>query len=278
LFREGLAKLGWVEGRNLRIDLRFGAADPAGTRASAAELASRDPDVIVTHGGASTRAMQQQTQTIPIVFASVADPVVSGIVKDLARPEGNTTGVTNLYVSIAGKWLELLKEAAPRVERVGLLYNPDEGSSSFFPSMEEAARVSGVQAISMPYRNAVDLVRAIDAFATEPNGGLIVVPPSPTAADRRTINQLATQHRLPTLHLNRFLAAEGGLMSYGSDPVDVWRRVPFYVDRILRGAKVSELPVELPTKFQLVVNLKTAKAIGLTIPESFLLRADEVIE
>jgi len=283
LFREGLAKLGWVEGRNLRIDLRFGAADADRTRSSAAELASLDPDVIVTYGGAPTRAMQQQTQTIPIVFAAVGDPVVSGIVKNLPRPEGNTTGVTNLYVSIAGKWLELLKEAAPRVKRVGLIYNPElatnvEGSSFFFPSLEEAARALGVQAISMPYRNAVDLVRGIDAFAAEPNGGLIVVPPSPTAADRRAINQLATQHRLPTIYQDRFYAAEGGLMAYGGDVIEAYRIASSYVDRILRGARVNDLPVQLPAKFPLVINLKTAKAIGLTIPESFLLRADEVIE
>ena len=283
LFREGLAKLGWVEGRNLRIDLRFGATDADRTRAGAAELVSLGPDVIVTYGVAPTMAVQRQTQLIPIVFAAVGDPLATGVVKNLARPEGNTTGVTNLYVSIAGKWLELLKEAAPRVERVGFVYSPDlgstaEGLSPYSSSLEEAARALGVQAISIPFRNAVELVRAIDAFAARPNGGLIVLPPSPTAVDRRTINQLAIHHQLPTIFQDRYYAAEGGLIAYGGDVIEIYRTASTYADGILRGAKVSDLPVQLPTKIPLVINLKTAKAIGLVIPESFLLRADEVIE
>jgi putative ABC transport system substrate-binding protein len=249
-FQDGLAKLGWVEGRNLRIDLRFGGGDAERTLAYAAELVSLAPDVIVTSTAAVTRAVQQKTHNIPIVITGVGDPVVNGIVKSIARPEGNTTGVTNLYASIGGKWLELLKEAVPQVDRVALLYNAQvtTDTGGYFPSIEEAARVLAVKAIKMQYRNAVDIVRAIDAFAAEPNGGLIVVPPSPTAANRETILQLAAQHRLPAIYQDRSLAAEGGLIAYGSSSADRHRRASYFVDRILRGAKVSELPVEYPAR------------------------------
>jgi putative ABC transport system substrate-binding protein len=280
--RDGLAKLGWVEGRNLRVDLRFGGGDLDRFGAYAAELVRLAPNAIVTDGGAAMRAVQQQTRSVPIVITGGADPVANGIVKSLARPEGNVTGITNLYSSIGGKWLELLKEAVPQLERVALINNPqltlDAAGSIYIPSIEEAARQLAVKAINVPYRDAVDIVHAIDAFAAEPNGGLIIMPPPPTAALRETILRLAAQHRLPTIYANRDLAAEGGLMAYGSAPTDRFRRAASFVDRILRGAKVSELPVEYPTKFELVINLKTAKAIGLTIPESFLLRADELIE
>jgi putative tryptophan/tyrosine transport system substrate-binding protein len=235
--------------------------------------------VIVTSGGAATRAMQRQTQTIPIVFTG-AGSSVDGLVKNLARPEGNVTGIANLFPSIGGKWLELLKEAAPQVEKVAVIYNPQLLSdySGYISSIEQAARVLMMKAIKVPYRDAVDLVRAIDAFAAEPNGGLIVLPPTPTPANFGTILRLAAGHRLPTIHSVRSEAAEGGLIAYGSNQVDRLLRAASFVDRILGGAKVSELPVEFPSKFELVINLKTAKGIGLTIPESFLLRADEVIE
>jgi ABC-type uncharacterized transport system substrate-binding protein len=282
-FREGLAKLGWVEGRNLRIDLRFSDGGGDRIRANAAELVSRAPDVIFTIGGAPTRALQQQTQTIPIVFAAAGDVFANGLVKNIARPEGNITGVTPMFYSLAGKWLELLKEAAPRVERVAVIYNPQEFSvdpayGPFLLSIEEAARALAVKSIKLPFSDAVDIVHGIDSFASEPNGGLIVIPPPPTVADRKTIFGLAAQHRLPAIYQDRLFAAAGGLMAYGSNPADLYRRAASFVDRILRGAKVNELPVEYPTKFELVINLKTAKAIGLAIPESFLLRADEVIE
>jgi putative ABC transport system substrate-binding protein len=280
--RDGLAKLGWAEERNLRIELRFGGNDTDRFRAYAAELVRLAPDAIVTDGGAAMRAVQQQTRTVPIVITGGGDPVANGIVKSLARPEGNVTGITNLYSSIGGKWLELLKEAVPRLERVALINNPqltlDAAGTIYIPSIEEAARALAVKAVNVPYRDAVDIVHAIDAFVAEPNGGLIIIPPPPTAALRETILRLAAQHRLPTIYANTPLAAEGGLMAYGSVPTDRFRRAASFVDRILRGAKVSELPVEYPTKFELVINLKTAKAIGLTIPESFLLRADELIE
>jgi putative ABC transport system substrate-binding protein len=278
--RDGLAKLAWAEGRNLRIELRFGGGDADRFRAYAAELVSLAPEVIVTSGGAAARAMEQQTQTVPVIFTGAGSSIDAGLVKNLAHPEGNVTGIANLFSSIGGKWLELLKEAAPRVERVAVIYNPQLllNDNGYISSIEEAARVLAVKAIKVPYSDAVDLVRAIDAFAAQPNGGLIVLPPAPTPANSGTTLRLAAQHRLPTIYPNRSQAAEGGLMAYGSNPVDRLRRAASFVDRILRGAKVSELPVEFPTKFELAINLKTAKAIGLTIPEAFLLRADELIE
>ena len=280
--QEALAKLGWIEGRNLRIDRRFGAGDPDRIRAYAAELVGLAPDVIVTAAGPAIRAAQQQTQTIPIIFTAGGDAVAAGLVGSLARPEGNITGFSNFEPSIAGKWLELLKEAAPRLTRVALIFNPELLGSLAAPhylsAIEAAAPGLGVQPIKTPIRNAVDIVHAIDAFAAEPNGGLLVLPPTPTTAIRDTIFQLAAQHRLPVIYSSLDSAAAGGLMSYAPDNVDTNRRAASYVDRILRGAKVSDLPVQFPTKFELVVNLKTAKAIGLTIPETFLLRANELIE
>jgi putative ABC transport system substrate-binding protein len=279
--RQGLASLGWVEDRNLRIELRFGADDPNRIRAYAAELVGLAPELIVTDSGETTRAVQQQTRSIPIVITGAGDPLANGLVQNIAHPEGNITGITNLYASIGGKWLELLREAAPRIETVGLIHNPQldpPPRSAYIPSIEEAARALTVKTVDMPYRDALDIVRAIDAFAAEPNGGLIILPIAPNAANRQTILRLATQYRLPAMYQMRLYAAEGGLMAYGSVAADRLRRVAFFVDRILQGAKVSELAVEFPTKFELVINLTTAKAIGLTIPEAFLARADGLIE
>jgi putative ABC transport system substrate-binding protein len=275
--RDGLAQLGWVEPRNLRIDLRFGGGDAERIRTHAAELVSLSPDVIVTTTSAATRAAQQQTHTIPIVITGVGDPVGNGLVKSFARPEGNTTGVTSRLPSIGGKWLELLKEAAPGLARVALIYNanPDVG---YFPSIEEAARRLAVTAIKTPYSDAVDLVHGIDAFASEPSSGLIVLPPRP-ADPNRGVDPPAGRAASAAHHLSR----QGPRSrrrpdGYGSDVADTYRRASYFVDRILRGTKVSELPVELSTKFELVINLRTAKAIGLTVPEALLLRADELIE
>jgi putative ABC transport system substrate-binding protein len=277
--QEALAKLGWIEGRNLRIDLRFGAGDPDRIRAYAAELVGLAPDVIVTSGGAAMGAVQLRTQTIPIVFTAGPDAVAAGLVRNIARPEGNITGFSGLEPSVAGKWLQLLKEAAPRVTRVAVIFNPElQTGSSYFSLIEAAAAVLGVQAIQTPVRNAVDIVRAIDAFAVEPNGGLLVLPPPLTPAIRDTILQVAVQHRLPAIYSFQEDAAAGGLMAYAADRVDMSRRAASYVDRLLRGAKVNELPVQFPTRYALVVNNKAAKAIGLTISEAFLLRADDVIE
>jgi putative tryptophan/tyrosine transport system substrate-binding protein len=277
---EALAKLGWIDGRNLKVDLRFGAGDANRMRASAAELVALAPDVIVTSGAAATLALQQATQTIPLVFTGGGDAVINGLVQNIARPEGNTTGFSSSESTLGGKWLELLKAAAPRLARVVIVFNPElaRASASFFASIEPAAQTLAVQTIKAPFRDAVELVRSIDAFAAKPNGGLLLLPP-PFIADRATVLKLAAQHRLPAIYPQRALAAEGGLISYGADPVDQYRRTASYVDRILRGAKIADLPVQFPTKFKLVVNLKTAKAIGLAIPEPFLrARADEVIE
>jgi putative ABC transport system substrate-binding protein len=275
--RDELAKLGWAEGRNLRLEVRFGANDAERIRAYAAELVGLGPDVIVTSGAAPTRAVQQQTQTIPIVILGAGDVLGFGLVKNLAHPEGNTTGISNLFQSIAGKWVELLKEAVPRLKRVGYIYNLQVSQSGYLAEIKEASRVLGVQATEISFRNGVDLVRGIDAFAAEPDGALITNP-SVSATYVATINTLALQYRLPTLYGGRGIAIRGGLMSYGPRLGELTRRAASLVDRILHGAKPGELPVEYPTSFELVVNLKTAKAIGLTIPGTFLFRADEVIE
>jgi putative tryptophan/tyrosine transport system substrate-binding protein len=280
-FRDGLANLGWVEGHNIRIDLRFGSISLDRNIALAAELVGFAPDVVVTESAAATRAVHQQTRTIPIVVAGAGDVVANGIVKSLAHPEGNITGVTNLFISIGGKWLGLLKEAVPALQRVALVESEIAGvggASGYLPSIEAAARVLDVQTSQIRYLNGVDLVRATDAFAAKPNGGLIILPPSPTPANREVILQLAAQHRLPTITFIKTFAAEGVLMTYGSHVPDLWRRAASFVDRILRGAKVGELPIEFPTKFELVINLKTAKALGLTIPDTLLATADEVIQ
>jgi putative ABC transport system substrate-binding protein len=275
--REELVKLGWIEGRNLRIDLRLTLSDPARMRAYAVELVSLAPDVIVTASRPTTTAVQEQTRTIPIVFTAGGDPVTNGVVQNITHPEGNTTGFTNTFDSLSGKWLELLKEAAPHITRVALVFNPQTVNGGYFRSIESAAPLLGVRAIKTSVRDPLELVRAIDAFAAEPNGGLLVVPVLPDDS-YQMLHRLAAQHRLPAIHPNRVAAGDGGLMTYATDSVDVYRRAAGYVDRILRGTKVSELPVQAPTKFELVVNLKTAKAIGLTIPEGLLARADEVIE
>jgi putative ABC transport system substrate-binding protein len=279
-FQEALAKLGWIEGRNLRIDLRFAADDPYHIRAYAMELVGLAPDVIVTSAAVVTRAVQQQTQTIPIVFIGGGDPAAIGLVRNIAQPEGNTTGFSGPEPSIAGKYLGLLKEAAPGVSRVAILFNPEIAPTAptYISLIEALAPALGIQAIKMPFRNPIDIVRAIDSFAAEPNGGLVILPPPNTAAIRETIVPLAAQHRLPAIYGGPADAAAGGLMAYTTDSVDRHRHAASYVDRLLRGAKVADLPVQFPTKFELVINLKTAKAIGLTIPEAFLLRADKLIE
>jgi putative tryptophan/tyrosine transport system substrate-binding protein len=277
---EALAKLGWIEGRNLRIDVRFAADDIDRLRAYAAELVSLAPAVIVSGSAVATRAVQERTQTIPIVLVGGGDPAAIGLVQNIARPEGNTTGFPGPEPSIAGKWLELLKEAAPRVTRVAIVFNPNLAPTApiYISLIEAAAPAFGVKAVELPIGNAISIVRALDAFAAEPNGGLLVLPPPATTAIRETIIPLAAQHRLPAIYPSQADAAAGGLLAYAANGIDQNRRAAYYVDRLLRGAKVSELPVQFPTKFELIVNLKTAKTIGLTIPESFLLRADELIE
>ena len=279
-FQEALVKLGWIEGRNLRIDLRFAADDPNHIRAYAMELVALAPDVIVTGAAVVTRAVQQQTQTIPIVFTGGGDPVAIGLVQNIAQPEGNSTGFSGPEPSIAGKYLGLLKEAAPGISRVAIVFNPEIAPSAptYISLIEALAPALGIQAIKSPFRNAIDIVRAIDSFAAEPNGGLVILPPPNTTAIRDTIVPLAAQHGLPAMYPGQADAAAGGLLAYTTDNVDRHRHAAIYVDRLLRGAKVADLPVQFPTKFDLVINLKTAKAIGLTIPEALLLRADKLIE
>ena len=275
--RQRLQQLGWVEGRNLRVDIRFDARDLVRTNANARELVDLAPNVIVATGVAAIRALQERSQTIPIVFVQAGDPVTSGVLGSIARPEGNTIGITNLFPSIAGKWVELLKEAAPHVERVALIFNPEfPVAESYLAPCEAAAAVMAVKAIRTPVRSGHEIERAIDAFAKEPAGGLILVPPPPVDANRDLVLRLAIHHRLPVIS-NRY-AAEGALVSYGPNDLEMYRSAAAYVDRLLRGAEVSELPVQFPTKFDLVINLATAKAIGLNIPPTLRARADEVIE
>jgi putative tryptophan/tyrosine transport system substrate-binding protein len=274
--RDELAKLGWSEGRNLQIDLRFTTNNPM--RAFATEMIAHAPDVIITNGGPMTRVVQQETQAIPIVYVVGPDPVATGLLRNMARPEGNTTGFSNFEPSIGGKWMELLKEAAPSLSRIAVIFNAIFVPSIYVPFVEAAARSHGVEIIKTAFRNGEDIVRAINAVAAEPNGGLLVLPPDPSGTLRKTMLQAAAQHRLPAIYPSLEDAAAGGLLAYTPDRVELYRRAASYVDRLLRGARVNELPVQFPTKFELIVNLKTAKAIGLTIPETFLVRADTAIE
>jgi putative ABC transport system substrate-binding protein len=276
--RDGLKELGWLEDRNLRIDMRFDS-DPNRLRLLAEALVSQALDVIVVSTNAATKALQQQTQTIPIVFAGVGDPVVNGLVATLARPEGNITGVTNLFYSIGGKWLELLKEVAPRLARVAMIFNPEfTTTEGWFAAIEAAAAMLDVKAVRIPVLNSEEIENAVGKFASEPNGGLIVVPPGLVGAEREMIFRQAAQRRLPAIYQAKAYALDGGLMSYGTDAADLFRQSAVFVDRILRGARPSELPVQVPTKFELAINLKTAKAMGLEIPPMLVARADEVIE
>jgi putative ABC transport system substrate-binding protein len=282
-FRQGLAELGWTEGRNLRIDTRWDPKTAEQVRISAKELVDLRPDVLVTSTIRLTRAVQQLTQTIPIVFVGAGDPLASGLVASLSRPQGNTTGVTDIFRSIGGKWLELLKECVPSLASVALIFNPDISDTVAIDTYEAVAAQSGAQygvrVAKMPVRNAGEIERGIAAFAKVADGGLIILPPPFSSAECEMINRLAVRYRLPVIYQERRFAAEGGLLSYGTDIIHMFRHGgSTYVDRILRGAKPSDLPVQFPTKFLLVVNLKTSKAMGLTIPEPFLVRADEVIE
>jgi putative ABC transport system substrate-binding protein len=276
--RQEFSKFGWIEGRNLRLDIRFGKNDASRIRAYAADLVGLSPDVLIVGTPAATRALQQETKTIPIVFAGIGDPIVAGVVASTAHPEGNATGFTNFLASFGGKWLELLKEAAPRVTRVALVFNPEISTGGYFAPIEAAATTIGVQVVQIPYRNPAELESAIAAFAAEPNGGLLVLPPAPAGANQELILRMALQHRLPAIYSQLLFVPLGGLIAYAPHNEDLWRAGISYVDRILRGAKVGDLPVQFPTKYDLAINLKTAKAIGLDLPLSLQQRADEVIE
>jgi putative tryptophan/tyrosine transport system substrate-binding protein len=277
-FREGMANLGWDEGSNLRIAVRYGDVDLTRIRVIAAELISLGPDVIVASTTSAIKAAQQQTRSIPIIFVGVGDPVANGVVGNIARPDGNATGFSNYYPSLGQKWVSLLKEAVPRTTRVAILFNPETYFGSQVQAMTEAASSLNVELIKLPHRGAIDIVRAIDGFASGPNSALLVVPDVANLSNISLIIRLAQQHRLPAIYTSPIYAVEGGLLAYGADSLEPFRRAPTYVDRLLRGAKVSELPVQFPTKFELVINLKTAKTLGLEIPETLLAIADEVIK
>ena len=280
-FKLGLGELGWRDGANLRIDVRSNSRTNESAEKSARELIDLQPEVLATGTVRLTRILQQQTQTISIVIVGAGDPLAVGLVKSLSRPEGNTTGVTDIFPSIAGKWLELPRECVPSLTRVGLIFNPEILTSpSPYDAAVQAGAKLGVQVSKIPFRNAAEIERAVTAFATEPGGGLIVLPSAPLPPERQLLNRLAVNHRLPIIYQDRSFAVEGGLLSYGADMAEMHRHdAPPYVDRILHGAKPGDLPIQFPTKFHLVVNLKTANAMGLTIPEPFLnLQADEVIE
>jgi putative ABC transport system substrate-binding protein len=279
-FREELAKLGWVEGRNLRIDYRVSAGDPVRLDANAEELVNLRPDVIFAVTGPAARALQQHTQIIPIVFLGGGDAVDNNIVNSVARPVGNTTGFANLVTSQGSKWLELLKEAVPHITRVADIFNGETArpDAPLRAVIDAAAPKLGITIVRMPLRDPVDAERAISAFAAEPNGGLLLTGGGLFRGSEEALDRLALQYRLPLMSGGAAAVREGVLMSQGPTVPELLRGATSYVDRILRGAKPSDLPIQYPTRFQLVVNLKTAKAIGLTISESFLLRADEVVE
>jgi ABC-type uncharacterized transport system substrate-binding protein len=280
-FRERLQKLGWAEGHNIRIDTRWTEPDDAETRQRfAKELVALQPDLILSHATPNTAALLQQTRTIPIVFAFVADPVGSGFVASFPRPGGNATGFTNFEPTMAGKWLELLKDIAPRVSRAAFLFNPSTATSAeiFLNSFKAAAISFGVEPIVTTVRDASELETVIAAQASEPNGGLIVMADTFTLVHRAQITSLSDRHRLPAVYPYRQFAEIGGLLSYGADLLETFRNAATYADRILKGEKPSELPVQAPVKFELVINLKTAKALGLDVPATLLAIADEVIE
>jgi putative ABC transport system substrate-binding protein len=278
-FVQGLQELGWTAGRNVRIDTRWAAGDADRFRKYAAELIALAPDVILASGGTGVGALLQATRSVPVVFTQTNDPVGAGYVDSLARPGGNATGFTNMEYGVSGKYLELLKEITPRMTRTAVLRDPTipQGIGQF-SAIQAVAPSLGVEVRPIDVRDAPEIERAVTAFARSANGGLIVTGSALTAVHRDLIITLASQHKLPAVYWERFFVASGGLISYGPDSIDPHRRAAGYVDRILKGEKPADLPVQAPTKYELVINLKTAKALGLTVPPTVLARADEVIE
>src|SRR5262245_13861136 len=277
-FQQGLERLGWSEGRTVRIDYRFAANNPDHYQSLAKELVRVQPDVLFAHTTPIALAFQRETRTIPIVFVSVSDPVGSGLVASLARPGGNLTGLLLYEEGITGKWLAMLKEIAPGLSRAALIANPKRTPYDYFvQSAKSVAPSLAVELAPSPVENASDIERVIESSAREPNGGLVVLPGTPIE-HRDLIIALTARHRLPAVYPFRFFVAAGGLMSYGTDFIDQSRQAAGYVDRILRGANAADLPVQAPTKYEPVLNLRTAKALGLDVPPSLLVRADEVIE
>jgi putative ABC transport system substrate-binding protein len=278
-FLQGLQEAGWAVGRNLDIEMRWAAGEADRYRRYAEEIVALAPDVIVTSATPSIRAMQQATRTLPIVFVLVPDAVGTGIVDSLSRPGGNATGFTSTELGMSAKWLELIKEIAPKVARVAVLRDAaDPTSTGQFGAVKGAASSFRVEISAIGVDSAAEIERGITAFAREPNSGLVVLPVPTTVIHRNLIIKLAAQHRLPAAYNSRYWATGGGLVSYGPAVLDQYRRTAGYVDRILRGEKPADLPVQAPTKYELVINLKTAKTLGLTVPDTLLARADEVIE
>src|SRR6516225_3232469 len=278
-FRQGLEKRGWSEARNVRIDYRFA---PAGAQMQvlAKELVALQPDVILANSTPVTAALQRESRTIPIVFAIVADPIGSGFVASLPRPGGNITGVMLYEASVTGKWLAMLKEIAPSLARAAIVANPKTANfyDYYLRAAEAAAPSVGIEPVPALWENATDIERSIGSFASAPNGALIVIPDVSATVQRDLIIDVAARHRLPAVYYSRIFVAAGGLMSYGNDLVDVFRQAAPYVDRILRGDRPADLPVQAATRFETIINLKTAKALGLTVPPGLLVAADEVIE
>jgi putative ABC transport system substrate-binding protein len=278
-FSHALADLGWTDGRNVRMDLRWAGGDINRVRTLAKELVDLPSEVIVAHSTPVTAAVQRETRTIPIVFATVGDPVASGFVAALNQPGGNITGFGLYETSMGGKWLELLSEIAPGLKRAAIMFNPESLVASLYvPSLEAAARSLKIVPFMAPVHSDVEIETAINALGREPGGGLVVMPDAFTTVYRAPIILAAARNHVPAVYSVSEFARDGGLLSYAPDPVDNFRRAATYVDRILRGAKPGDLPVQYPTKLEMVVNLKTAKALGLAVPPSILVRADEVIE
>jgi putative ABC transport system substrate-binding protein len=278
--KQGLQELGWTDGGNIQIATRFGSADAGRIRSHAAELVALVPDVLVGNSTPVLRSLRQATSSIPIVFVAVNDPVEQGFVSSLAHPGGNITGFALVDFQMVGKWLEMLKEAAPSVTRAVLMFSPDTSPQYYLylRSFEAMPRSITVEVTAAPVRDTTEVEKTIAKLGREPGGGLIVAPDAFTLVHHQLFIRLAQQHRLPAVYMYRTYAAEGALISYGPDPYDLFRRSASYVDRILKGAKPADLPVQQPTKFELAINLKTAKILGLEIPPMLLARADEVIE
>ncbi len=278
-FGQGLAELGWTDGRNVRIDIRWGAGDAERFRRYAVELVALAPDVILAASGTAVPPLLQATRTVPIVFAQTIDPVGSGFVASLARPGGQATGFTQIEFGMSGKWLELLKQIAPRVTRAAVIRDPSEPAGmGQWGAIQALAPSLGVEVSPVDARDADDMERPVTAFVGSSNGGIVVTASAATAVHREKIVSLAARHRLPAVYPYRYHITSGGLISYGPDTIEPYRRAASYVDRILKGEKPADLPVQAPTKYELAINLKTARALGLDVPPTLLARADEVIE
>jgi putative ABC transport system substrate-binding protein len=280
-FRQQMRELGWIEGKNIRFDARWASGDAERMKTYADDMVRSNPDVILASSSPAVLAVQRTNRSIPVVFTVVTDPVSAGLVANPARPEGNLTGFTNFEVSIGGKWLEILKELAPATTRFGIVYDPANDpdiSPHYKRSLDAAAQLLDLKLIDTPVHAAADIERAVAKLARQPNVGIVVLPDNTTVRYRELLAGLATQHRVPAIYPYRYFARSGGLASYGVDTVDLFRRGATYVDRILNGWKLADLPVQSPTKFEFVLNLKAARALELDIPPSLMARVDEVIE